>query len=127
MGFLKNLFSNKAAVRQESMPVAPGFRREFRVQHDDLPRAGFDNYRYRIYQGQRVVARYWHDYRGDEHGIEFMDGRKDSWPVGRMIEFLEGGGPQALRLSQRAIEYLSAKVDLDPVPPNKSLERTRGR
>ena len=36
----------------------------------------------------------------------FNDGRSEGWPVGRMIEFIEGGGPEPLRLSERAQAYL---------------------
>jgi len=82
----------------------------FRVEHEDSPRESFGNYRYCIYKGDRLVARYWHDFRGDEHGIDFVSGESESWPVGRMIEFLEGGGPQPLRLSARAITYLDSKL-----------------
>jgi hypothetical protein len=67
-------------------------------------------YWYRIYEGERLIARYWHDHRGDEHGIEFVNGKKEDWPVGRMIEFLEGGGPQPLALSNRAVSYLKGKI-----------------
>ena len=56
-----------------------------------------------------LIAHYWHDYRGDEHGIEFIDGTKESWPVGRMIDFVEGGGPKPLTLSERAVEYLKQR------------------
>jgi len=65
---------------------------------------------YRITRNGRMVARYWHDHRGDEHGIEFPDGRKEGWPVGRSIDFLEGGGPESLRLTPRAIAYLDSML-----------------
>jgi hypothetical protein len=78
----------------------------YRVEHADAKRESFGDYRYRIYQAERLIAHYWHDYRGDEHGIEFVNGVKESCPVGRMTDFLEGGGPQPLRLTERAITYL---------------------
>jgi hypothetical protein len=56
------------------------------------------------------VARYWHDYRGDDHGIEFSNGESESCPIGRMIEFVDGGGPKPLTLSAKAIAYLNVKV-----------------
>jgi len=70
----------------------------------------FHVYRYLIFAGDRLVARYWHDHRGDEHGIEFVDGRRDDWPVGRMTDFLTGGGPVPLGLSEAAVNYLRTKV-----------------
>jgi hypothetical protein len=83
---------------------------EFRVEQDHAPRGKSGPYKYRIYKGARLVARYWHDFRGDEHGIDFLNGHNESCPVGRVIEFLEGGGPQAPRLSERAVAYLKAKI-----------------
>jgi hypothetical protein len=81
----------------------------FHVEQEDSPRESFGNYTYRIYKSNRLIAHYWHDYRGDEHGVDFVNGMSDLWPVGRMTEFLEGGGPQPLRLSQRAVAYLQSK------------------
>ena len=82
----------------------------FRIEQDDsTKRRSSGEYAYRIYDGDRLVARYWHDHRGDEHGIEFIDGHSETWPVGRMIEFIEGGGPEPLRLSERAQAYLKAR------------------
>ncbi|KQY51938.1 hypothetical protein [Lysobacter sp. Root494] len=79
----------------------------YRIEHDDSKRESFAEYKYRIYRGDRLIACYWHDYRGDEHGIEFLNGRKEPWPVGRMIDFLEGDGRHPL-LSQRAVAYLES-------------------
>ncbi|WP_260393120.1 hypothetical protein [Ralstonia sp. SET104] len=81
----------------------------FRIELDVSVRESFGDYRYHIYDGDRLIARYWHDYRGDEHGIEFVDGLRESWPVGRMVDFIEGGGPTPLVLSARALVYLAAK------------------
>jgi len=78
----------------------------FRIEHDTVKREGFGNYEYCIYEGDKMIARYWHDYRGDDHGIEFFDGSKESWPVGQMTDFLKGGGPEPLILSDRAVDYL---------------------
>ncbi len=82
----------------------------FRIERSESIRKGFDPSEYLIYKGDRLVARYRHDFRLDDHEIEFVSGLKESWPVGRVTEFLEGGGPQPLRLSSRAIAYLDAKV-----------------
>lgn len=82
----------------------------YRVERDDAPRESFGEYKYRIYRDGILVANYWHDYRGDEHGIEFVNGKSESWPVGRMIEFLEGGGPRAALLSLRAEAYIQERL-----------------
>jgi len=73
-------------------------------------RRSFDEYRYNIYDDELLIARYWHDYRGDDHGIDFVNGTSEFWPVGRMIEFVEGGGPKPLVLTGRAISYIEQKL-----------------
>ncbi len=78
----------------------------FGIEQTDSTREAFDIYRYRIFADDRLIAHYWHDYRGDEHGIDFVNGKSEICPVGRVIEFIEGGGPQALALSKRAVDYL---------------------
>ncbi|MEZ0265764.1 MAG: hypothetical protein ACAI43_13625 [Phycisphaerae bacterium] len=85
----------------------------YRVERDDTasdgPGAG---YAYRIYDGDRLVARYWHDTRGGgEPEIEFADGLVNAWGVPTVVEFLEGGGGELLRLTDRAVGYLSALLD----------------
>lgn len=83
----------------------------YRIEHDDSKkREAFGEYTCRIYDGDRLVARYWLDFRGDEHRIEFTDGRREDWPVGRVIDFVEGGGPEPLRLSALAQEYLRDRL-----------------
>jgi hypothetical protein len=32
------------------------------------------DYKYETYRGATLVARYWHDFRDDDHGIQFLDG-----------------------------------------------------
>ena len=81
----------------------------YTIEQDKSQRESFGNYTYRIYESGRLIANYWHDYRGDEHGIRFIDGAEQAWPVGRMTDFVEGGGPQPLTLSQRAVAYLEAR------------------
>lgn len=70
----------------------------------------FGNYRFRIYRDEKLVAHYWHDYRGDEHGIDFVSGKSDPWPIGRMTDFVEGGGPKPLKLSARGVAYMDEKT-----------------
>lgn len=61
----------------------------YRIEQDDsTKRRSFGEYTYRIYDGDRLIAKYWHDHRGDEHGIEFTDGRTEDWPA-EVAEFLE--------------------------------------
>lgn len=81
----------------------------FRIEPDKSSREGFDDYRYCIYDDGVLIAHYWHDFRGDDHGIEFVDGTGDTLPSYRMVEFLEGGGPKPLTLSARALEYLASR------------------
>lgn len=82
----------------------------FTIEQDNYRRKSFGEYQYRILQDGKLIACYWHDYRGDEHGIEFVGGKTELWPVGRMIEFLDGGGPKPLLLSEAAIAYLKTKL-----------------
>ena len=67
-------------------------------------------------------------HRGDEHGIEFTDGRSEGWPVGRMIEFIEGGGSEPLRLSERAQAYLKKRQSGGPADtsPADGVDRAGG-
>jgi hypothetical protein len=83
----------------------------FSVRHAQRTREPFGAYEYEILDddGERVIARYWHDFRGDDHGIEFLDGRKD-FPTGLMTEFLSGGGPQPLTLTPWATRYLRSRL-----------------
>lgn len=83
----------------------------FRIEQDRTERESFGNYTYRIYRHNKLVARYWHDYRGDEHGIDFINGDSEGWPVGGMIDFIKGGGPQPLVLSEAAVTYLKKKLE----------------
>lgn len=73
-------------------------------------RASFAHYEYEISDGTAVIARYWHDFRGNEHGIVFADGRKCEWPVGAMTDFLMGGGPKPLELSEAAKIWLREQL-----------------
>ena len=83
----------------------------FTIEYSKEKRKAFGNCTtYLIYEDGRLIARYWHDHRGDEHGIDFLNGDKEDWPVGRVIDFLKGGGPQPLALSERAVAYLKDKT-----------------
>lgn len=69
-------------------------------------RGPFGKYRYGIYENGEIIAYFWHDYRGDSNGIEFVKGISTHDPLGKMTNFLEGGGPQ-LTLSKGAIKYIN--------------------
>ena len=85
----------------------------YRIEQDDsTKRESFSEYTYRIYGDDRLIARYSHDHRGDDHGIEFLTGTAGDWPFPRMTDFIEGGGPEPLRLSDRAVAYLNSRRDL---------------
>ena len=85
------------------MPLAIRHKSGVRIQ------SSFGHYEYEILDGEAMIATYWHDYRGDEHGIIFLDGRRDDGFPGRTNEFIQGGGPEPIRLSSLAIEYLDQK------------------
>ena len=80
----------------------------YRIEQES-GRDAFGNYSYRIYSDSRLIARYWHDYRGDEHGIEFVNGKSLPCP-GQMTDFIIGGGPEPLVLSERAATYIDQKL-----------------
>jgi hypothetical protein len=82
----------------------------FTIRHSATERDSFGNYDYDVLDGTDVIARYWHDYRGAEHGIRFADGTSEDWPVGRMIDFINGGGPEPLTLSPAAIKWLHERI-----------------
>lgn len=82
----------------------------FTIARSKNKRNPSDDCKYLIYEDGRLIASYWHDFRGDEHGIEFLNGANEAWPVGRMTDFIEGGGPKALVLSERAVAYLKDKT-----------------
>ena len=104
------------------MKSYPGLHIAFSIEQERGSREPGDEYRYRIVRDGMLIARYWHDHRGDEHGIEFVTGFNESWPVGRMIDFIEGGGPQPLRLSNKALAYIEEKAIL-PAQTEGGLRR----
>ena len=64
----------------------------------------FSNYEFDVLEGERVVARYWFDFRGDDHGVVFNDGRAVTVPVGG-IDFVTGG-PEEFVFTPSAIVWL---------------------
>lgn len=81
----------------------------YSIERAGPTRGSFGDYRYRIFRDGQLMAYYWHDYRGDEHRIDFLDGSTQDCPVGRMSDFIEGGGPQPLVLSARAVAFLDRR------------------
>lgn len=79
----------------------------FTVKHVPGTRGSFGDYRYGIYEDGSLVAYFWHDYRGDDNGIEFIGGISAHEPLGSRGDFLLGGGPKPLTLSKRASEYIN--------------------
>ena len=63
------------------------------------------NYNYEIYRGTELVARYWHDFRGDEQGLTMIGGKRAS-PPGSCSEFIAGGGGNPLTLTEAAVELI---------------------
>lgn len=82
----------------------------FEIEQVEYKGESFADYRYNIYKDGCLIARYWHDFRGDYHGIEFANGKTEDNPVGSMVEFITGGGPQPLGLSEKAIAYLDQRL-----------------
>jgi hypothetical protein len=76
------------------------------IQHSTTPRVSFGDYEYEIHESDKLIARYWHDYRGDGHSIAFIGGKKWDDLPGRMLDFLTGGGPEPTELTQIAIDFL---------------------
>ena len=94
---------------RKNLPLGvPGFL-AFRIEQDDSDgRESFGPYTYRIYDGDRLIARFWHGYRGDDHGIDLLAGTKCDWPFGRFTEFIGGGGPEPLCVTERGVSYLQS-------------------
>lgn len=82
----------------------------FTIEHSKERPGKFDNTTYHIFEDGRLIARYWHDFRGEEHGIDFLNGYRDDWPVGQRSDFVQGGGPEPLVLSERAVAYLKQQI-----------------
>lgn len=93
---------------------------EFRIEQRQISAEPFTARYYNIYCDDRLVAEYWHDHRGDDHGIRFL-GRETTFPFrplkeeyplfGRTKDFLEGGGPEPLTLTRKAIDYLENELN----------------
>lgn len=61
----------------------------YRIEHAKPHGTQAGAYWYDIYQDDRLIARFWHDLRGDENGIEFIDGSRHPSPIPAVVDFLE--------------------------------------
>jgi hypothetical protein len=76
---------------------------KYRVEH--LGREGVtpQNYRYAIWLGPRKVGEFGHDFRNDERWL-VVNGRTETV----VVNFLAGGGPQPLVVSNDGVRLLDA-------------------
>lgn len=81
----------------------------FTIRYAGAVRDPFGAYEYDILDGAVVIACYWHDYRGEDHGIRFADGSDEVLP-GRRSDFVQGGGPKTLTLSAVAVKWLDERL-----------------
>jgi hypothetical protein len=82
---------------------------QYTIRHATSKRESFGNYEYEILKDNEIIAHFWHDYRGDEHGIKFMDGTTDNCPSDNITDFIKGGGPEPFSLTPTAIEWLEKR------------------
>jgi hypothetical protein len=82
---------------------------EFSVQQVVREREPFGDYEYEVRREGVLVARFFHDYRGDGCWVVFPDGRGEEVGAG-VPNFLEGGGGQPLRLTDTAVRFLTARL-----------------
>lgn len=81
----------------------------YNVEQIQENRKGFSSYRYRIFRGNTEFAIFSHDYRGECEYIKVLSsGRLEALPFGFSHEFLTGGGPLPLGLSEAAKRYLDS-------------------
>lgn len=79
----------------------------YTVQYSPAERKPTEVYKYMIFEDGIFIAYYWHDHRGDDHGIEFLNGIKEFSPLPRRSDFLVGNGRYyPLSLTKRAVAYL---------------------
>lgn len=83
----------------------------FNIAQTEPEPNSFWKYEYNIFRDDKLVAHYRHDFRGDAHEIIFLDGRSISMPVGRMTDFISGGGQKPLLLSKAAIAFLKNNLE----------------
>ena len=81
----------------------------YSVEQIKESRPDLSPYRYRIFKGGKEFAIYWHNFRGECEGVTVLStGREEDPPFGMCSEFLTGGGPLPLGLSDKAKKYLDS-------------------
>ena len=86
----------------------------YTIKQIDEHRQSFGSYRYAIYWGKKQVAEFWHNYRGECEGIKVLEnGHSEDPPFGMSSDFLTGGGPLPLGLSDEAVQYLGKLLSTD--------------
>ena len=79
------------------------------VEQMPSSRQAFASYGYTISINGVVIACFWHDFRGEFERIDLIDsGRSEYPPFANCTDFLTGGGPMPLGLTQAAIDYLNS-------------------
>lgn len=81
----------------------------YSIEHIKETRATCGSYRYKILKNGDEFAIFWHDFRGECEGIHVLStGREENLPFCMCSEFLTGGGPSPLGLSDKAVSYLDS-------------------
>ena len=81
----------------------------YTVTRDPTDRVG--RHWFSIHRQGRRVARLWNSSRLEDYGVVFLDGSGEDWPLGgNSLAFLEGGGPEPLRLTEGAERWLSEQL-----------------
>ena len=93
------------------MPEEAPASERFTIRHAETERRDFGNYEYEILDRGNLIARYWHDSRGDDHWLRFVGGTEDVLPSGSMTAFISGGGPTPLSLTDSAKKLLHHHVE----------------
>ena len=72
-------------------------------------RDALGNYQYEIFCDGKLFARYWHDFRGDENGINLVNGFSDESLPGRTADFIAKDNKGSLCLTHVGLSYLMSK------------------
>jgi len=98
----------------------------YRIEYEERGKDQNGGHFYYIYDDERLIARFWHDHRGDAFEVEPVFGDVADCPFQRLTDVMQGGGPQPLTLTDEAIAYfekrkLSGRADPPPlIDPRKT-------
>ncbi len=81
---------------------------KLRVEQISEAREPFGSYRYRILDGDEEVAVFTHNYRGECEWLRTSGGHEEDPPFGMITDFLTGGGPEPLGLTEAARRHVEA-------------------